>query len=108
MDRGSGGPVARFIAALAAVVQSRAVILHASSNRVSHCLHQDVFEIATPQTLTGECPAGTVNVYRLWNKRPDSNHRYTTDLSIKQQMIAKGYVQEGYGPGAVIMCAVNP
>jgi hypothetical protein len=79
------------------------VILHTSSNRVSHRLQQDVFEIATPQTLTGECPAGTVNVYRLWNKRPDSNLRYTTDLSI-----AKGYVPEGYGPSTVIMCAVNP
>ncbi|HTE89034.1 MAG TPA: hypothetical protein VK639_08785 [Terriglobales bacterium] len=69
---------------------------------------KNVFEIATPQTLTGECPPGTVTVYRLWNNRPDSNHRYTTDLSIKQQMIARGYVPEGYGPAAVIMCAVNP
>lgn len=69
---------------------------------------QDVFEIATPQTLTGGCPPGTVNVYRLWNNRPDNDHRYTTDLSIKQQMIARGYVPEGYGPNAVMMCAVSP
>ena len=35
----------------------------------------------------------------------DSNHRYTTDAAIKTQMIAKGYVAEGYGSDAVTMCA---
>jgi hypothetical protein len=44
-------------------------------------------------------------VYRLWNQRVDSNHRYTTDPAIKAQMIAKGYVAEGYGPDAIMMCA---
>jgi len=63
------------------------------------------FFVALPDTTAGACPAGTIPVYRLWNQRADSNHRYTTDLAIKAQMIAKGYVAEGYGPDAVIMCA---
>ena len=37
------------------------------------------FVIALPDLATGECPAGLVKVYRLWNNRADSNHRYTTD-----------------------------
>jgi hypothetical protein len=52
-----------------------------------------------------DCAPGEVPVYRLWNQRVDSNHRYTTDPAIKAQMIAKGYVAEGYGPDAIMMCA---
>ena len=66
----------------------------------------NVFYIGLPDTTTGACPTGTVPVHRLWNSRADSNHRYTTDMSVVAQMLAKGYVQEGYGPNAVIMCAV--
>jgi len=54
---------------------------------------------------SGACPAGTGPVYRLWNQRADSNHRYTIDATIKAQMIARGYVAEGYGPEAVAMCS---
>jgi len=64
-----------------------------------------VFFVALPDTTTGACPAGTAPVYRLWNQRADSNHRYTRSPAIKAQMIAAGYVAEGYGPDAVIMCA---
>jgi hypothetical protein len=68
----------------------------------------NAFYIALPDTTTGACPSATVPVYRLWNQRADSNHRYTTDLAIKAQMLAQGYVAEGYGPNAVIMCAPTP
>ena len=61
--------------------------------------------MALPNTTTGACPAGTVPVYRLWNQRFDSNHRFTTDPVVKAQMVARGYVAEGYGPDAVSMCA---
>jgi hypothetical protein len=37
--------------------------------------------------------------------RIDSDHRYATDLAIRGQMIAKGYVPEDYGPDCVAMCA---
>ncbi len=40
------------------------------------------FFIALPDTATGDCPAGTSPVYRLWNERPDSNHRYTTSGAV--------------------------
>jgi hypothetical protein len=65
------------------------------------------FYIALPDTTTGACPTGTRAVYRLWNQRSDSNHRYTSDPAVKAQMIARGYVAEGYGPDAVSMCATG-
>jgi len=64
----------------------------------------NAFYIAVPDFITGACPAGTIPVYRLWNQRADSNHRYTADPATKALMLAKGYVAEGYGPDAVIMC----
>jgi hypothetical protein len=65
----------------------------------------DVFDMTLPAVATGACPAGTRPVYRLWNGRADSNHRYTTDRDAKAAMLARGYVAEGYGPDAVAMCA---
>jgi hypothetical protein len=44
-------------------------------------------------------------VYRLWNQRFDSNHRFTIDPVVKAQMVGRGYFAEGYGPDAVSMCA---
>ena len=67
----------------------------------------DTFTIDVP-TTAGACPAATVPVYRLWNNRPDSGHRYTADKATQQQMVAAGYVAEGFGPDAVFMCAVAP
>ena len=66
------------------------------------------FEIALPDLPTGTCAAGTIPVYRLWNNRTDSDHRYTADPAIKQQMVARGYVPEGFGPDGVAMCAGAP
>ena len=59
-----------------------------------------------PDPVTGACPAGTIPVYRVWNDRVDTNHRYLTDRARRDQMVAsQGYVAEGYGPDTVIMCA---
>jgi hypothetical protein len=58
-----------------------------------------------PNLVTGICPPLTMPVYRLYNNRADTNHRYTTDPAIRAQMIAKGYIPEGYGPDSVSMCA---
>ena len=63
------------------------------------------FFVALPDATTGACAPGQVPVYRLWNGRLDSNHRYTADLATRAQMVAQGYVAEGYGPDAVAMCA---
>jgi Repeat of unknown function (DUF5648) len=67
-------------------------------------LNQPVKDQSSPRTL-GTCAPGEIPVYRLWNGRSDSDHRYTTDPAIKAAMIAKGYIAEGYGPDAVMMCA---
>ena len=64
----------------------------------------NVMWITLPDLATGACPPGEVPVYRLWNQRGDSNHRYVTDLALRAQTIARGYVPEGYGNG-VAMCA---
>jgi Bacterial Ig domain/Repeat of unknown function (DUF5648) len=64
----------------------------------------DAFYIDTPDS-SGNCPAGDAPIYRLWNHRPDINHRYTTSWDIRQQMVAQGYIAEGYGPNAVMMCS---
>jgi serine protease len=59
------------------------------------------FEMDLPDPVTGACPSGDVPVYRVWNKRTDSNHRYTTSIAIRDQMVARGYIAEGYGPNNV-------
>ena len=61
-----------------------------------------MFQIDLPDKKTGACPVGTIPVYRLWNQRVDSNHRYTTSAAIKAQMLAAGYFDEG-----VVMCALQ-
>jgi hypothetical protein len=67
-----------------------------------------VFFIALPTTsgpTAGACPPGTVPVYRVFNNRVDPNHRYTVSRELRDQMVAQGYIAEGYGNDAVIMCA---
>jgi len=65
------------------------------------------FYIAQP-SASGACQSGTVPVYRVWNQRADSNHRYTTSVAVRDEMVLRGYVAEGYGPDSVAMCAVAP
>jgi hypothetical protein len=65
----------------------------------------NVFYIALPDRITGACPSGTIPVYRVWDKRFDTNHRYMTSTAVRAQMLALGWVAEGYGHDAVIMCA---
>jgi hypothetical protein len=67
-----------------------------------------VFYIALPVTAgatAGTCPAGTIPVYRVFDNRVDANHRYTVDRATRDMMVARGYIAEGYGNDAVIMCA---
>jgi len=65
----------------------------------------NVFQVYAPDLQTGACPVGTQPVYRTWNNRRDSNHRYTTDTAVRAAMVAKGYIAEGYGDSRVAMCA---
>jgi hypothetical protein len=65
----------------------------------------DVMHAYLPDGTSGACPASAIPVYRVWNKRADSNHRYTTDLGVRDAMVARGYVAEGYGPDGVALCS---
>jgi len=63
------------------------------------------FYAALPDPDSGACSGGLIPLYRVWNQRVDSNHRYVTDRRVRDQMIAtRGYIAEGYGPNAVAMC----
>ncbi len=66
-----------------------------------------VFNVALPAG-DGGCPAGYAPVYRVYNdgKGAAPNHRFTTDLAVRGQMLAQGYLPEGYGIG-VSMCSPN-
>jgi len=63
------------------------------------------FHIGLPDPVTGACAPGDTPVFRLWNLRPDTNHRYTTDRAVRAAMQARGWIAEGYGPDVVAMCA---
>jgi hypothetical protein len=47
---------------------------------------------ASPDTTCGD---GAVPLYRLYNNRPDANHRYTTSRATRDQMLARGWILEG-------------
>jgi len=53
----------------------------------------------------GVCPPNATEVYRVFDNRPDTNHRYMTDKAVRDQMVAKGWLAEGDGPNMVVMCA---
>jgi hypothetical protein len=63
------------------------------------------FYIQTPDG-NGNCPSGTLPVYRFFNNRHDANHRYTVDLSVRRAMLNRAWVPEGNGPNAVATCSV--
>lgn len=51
----------------------------------------------------GTCPGDSVPVYRAYNNRwrqNDSNHRFTTNKAVYEQMVSKGWAGEG-----VMLCA---
>jgi hypothetical protein len=54
----------------------------------------------------GTCPFGSIPVYRLYNNGMGGapNHRLITDINEHAQMLAAGWVAEGYGIG-VTFCS---
>jgi YVTN family beta-propeller protein len=54
----------------------------------------------------GNCPQGTVPLYRLFNNGQGGapNHRFTTDRATRDAMLAQGWVGEGSGPDTVYGC----
>jgi hypothetical protein len=59
--------------------------------------------ISTPPT-NGTCPTGTVPVYRAYNngfaRGVDSNHRFSSEAAAIQEVVTRGWINEG-----VAMCA---
>lgn len=57
-------------------------------------------------TTDGACPTNTMPLYRLYNNGMSGapNHRYTSSLGIRGQMIAAGWIPEGYGANSVFAC----
>lgn len=71
------------------------------------------FYAGSPIPTTGQCPVmpGFIDgdiplrpVFRLWNGRADTNHRYTTRLDVRAAMLDRGWISEGYGPLGVVWC----
>jgi hypothetical protein len=58
-----------------------------------------------PDATTGACAAGLLPIYRAWNQRSDTNHRYTMDARVQTMMMGSGFVAEGYGNPPVAMCS---
>ncbi len=60
----------------------------------------ELFDAMLP-AADGSCPAGNIPVYRMFNNGMGGapNHRFTTSLAVRQQMIDAGYTPEGAGIG---------
>lgn len=69
---------------------------------------QGMLRIALTEPLqpdaAGACPAGSAPLYRVFDNRSDAHHRYTADRAVRDGMVARGWIAEGYGPDAVAMC----
>lgn len=65
----------------------------------------DVFRVGMPDMMDGGCPAGSIPIFRTWNRRADSNHRYTVDFGAQMGMMGRGSIAEGYGNPPVAMCS---
>jgi hypothetical protein len=66
----------------------------------------EVFAAALPDPGSGACAPGLVPVFRVWNARADANHRYATSAAVRDAMVARGGVREGYGAAGVAFCAL--
>ena len=67
---------------------------------------REAYWIVLPDKATGACGEGLMPVYRVL-KPSYSNHRYVTDREVRDTMVAAGWIAEGYGPDAVIMCTAR-
>jgi len=59
-------------------------------------LYESVAFWATPPDSRGGCSQpGEIPLYRVWKSFGDSNHRFTTERAVVEEMKAKGWVDEG-------------
>jgi len=60
------------------------------------------------RTLDGSCGVGSIAVFGVVDARPDLNHRYTTSITARDQMLSLGWGTSGKGALGVAMCAPAP
>ncbi len=62
----------------------------------------EVFAMMLPDPF-GTCAGGTIPLYRLYNdgKGEAPNHRYTTRMAVREEMIGQGWIAEGRGIGVI-------
>ncbi len=68
----------------------------------------EVFRAFVVDPATGVCATDTTATYRLWNNRPDVNHRYTDQVSVFLFMKGKSYIPEGDGSPALPVAFCTP
>mgnify|MGYP003694604651 CR=1 FL=1 len=69
----------------------------------------NVMYVGLPDTTSGTCPVGVIPVYRVWDGRSDSNHRYTTDAAIRRTNGGEGVDCGGLWPkpGDHVLAAIR-
>ena len=69
-------------------------------NGVGWQLEGPVFSTPMPAS-NGTCPAGSIPIYRMYNNGMGGapNHRFTTDINVRAQTLAAGWIAEGQGIG---------
>ncbi|HTQ00686.1 MAG TPA: S8 family peptidase [Casimicrobiaceae bacterium] len=105
-------PVCRFYASAAVQINS-----HWYSANLDECLFvllnwpgiwnletANAFYIQVPDA-NGNCPSGTLPVYRFFDNRRDANHRYSVDLSVRRAMVNRAWAPEGAGPNGIAFCS---
>lgn len=80
-----------------------------AENGVGWQLEGPVFNALVPAS-DGACPGGSNPVYRLYNNGMGGapNHRFTTDGNVRSQMLATGWIAEGYGIGVIFCSPAGP
>jgi len=68
--------------------------------------------MATLGASATACPSGGQPLYRLYNNRPDANHRYTVSKPTRDAMVQLGWIAEGAynseADGRFAMCVPQP
>ena len=69
-------------------------------------LESSAFYYLMPTDATGNCPAGTAPLFRLYNNGMGGapNHRLTGDIATRNLMITLGWIPEGNGPLIIFAC----
>ena len=98
---GLGTPVCRFYGSPAAGLDSHFYTANSSECTALPGLFGGAWKIETinafevRKPISGvDCPSGFVAIYRFWNRRSDSNHRYTTDPTVAAEMRKRGWGEE--------------